>query len=99
MQSEPIIKPLPSKKEFLAFADVLVSPECGYNDEQARAFVKTVMTIANPEDDYSMDLANSAARHVFAKTEAFEQAFRDYAGMQTFAHTVLPNVIEAEREV
>lgn len=80
MNNEPIIRAMPDAAEFNRMADVLVAPESGYNDEQARAYINTVLTIANPEDDHSMHLANTSARHVFMKTEAFEQAFRSFAG-------------------
>lgn len=78
--NEPVIRALPTVEEFLKLADELVGPETGINDAQAAAYITTVLTIANPEDDHSVDLANSAARHVFAKTQAFEDAFRSYAG-------------------
>ncbi len=81
MNSEPLIRPLPTADEFRAMADVLVPPECGYNDEAAKAYIDTVLTIANPEDDHSTHLANTAARHAFMKTEAFETAFREFAGI------------------
>lgn len=60
--------------------DQVVSLEPGYNDKEIKAFIDIVMTPANPEDDHSWSLANAAARHAFTKSEAFERAYREFAG-------------------
>ena len=78
--NEPIIKALPTAEQFLKLVDELVGPETMTNESQARAFITSILTVANPEDDYSWHLATTAARHAFAKTQAFEDAFREYAG-------------------
>lgn len=78
MNREPVIRPLPSPSEFQKHVDVLITPE--FADREAKAFAAIVLTVANPEDDYSWELANEAARYAFTKTAAFEDAFRDFSG-------------------
>ncbi|CAN5354294.1 hypothetical protein BH10ACI2_BH10ACI2_00170 [soil metagenome] len=80
MNQEPIITALPTTEEFNLMADKLVPVEAGYNDEQAKALIDIMLTLADPENDHVMHLANTTARHVFAKTEAAEAAFREFAG-------------------
>lgn len=80
MNREPIIRALPTAERFRELVDILIPPEAGYNDQEVKAFVDIVMTVANPEDSHSWHLANTAARHAFIKTEAFEQAFRQFSG-------------------
>lgn len=75
---EPVIRPLPSEKYFRELVDRLITPERA--DEEAAAFVEILMTCANAEDDGSWHLASAAARYAFTKTEAFETAFRAFAG-------------------
>jgi hypothetical protein len=75
---EPTIQPLPTEAEFLAMVDTVLEPgEC---DREARALIGLLMTVANPECDSVWYLATAAARHAFAKTNAFETAFREFAG-------------------
>ncbi len=79
MNHEPIIRPVPTEERFRELVDVLIPPEAGYNDTAVKAFIDIVLTVANPEDNYSWGLANAAARHAFIKSETFEQAFHSFA--------------------
>lgn len=76
--NEPIIRALPTAGKFCELVDIVITPERA--DDEAKAFVDIILTIANPEDDKSMHLANTAARHAFSMTSAFEAAFREFAG-------------------
>ena len=80
MNNEPIIRPVPTEREFRQMVDELIPVEPGINDGAAKAFVNMILTVANPEDDAQWHLANVAARHAFAKTEAAEMAFRKFSG-------------------
>ncbi len=75
---EPIIRPVPTIEGFKTMVDQLITPD--RPEDEAKVFIDMILTTANPDDDHSWALANEAARHAFTKTEAFEQAFRNFAG-------------------
>jgi hypothetical protein len=64
--------------EIKASVDKIITPERA--DEEAKAFISIVLEVANWEDDRQWHLANVAAKHAFSKTDAFEEAFREFAG-------------------
>lgn len=77
--TEPVIRPIPTIKQFTDMVDTIISPEVDCNDEQAGAFINIVLTLADETNPYTHSLAQAAARHAFSKTRAFELAFQGYA--------------------
>lgn len=75
---EPIIRAVPTTEGFKKMVDLLITPD--RPEDEVKVFVDMILTTANPEDDHSWALATEAARHAFTKTEAFEHAFREFAG-------------------
>lgn len=78
MSRAPIIKPRPTVEAYRRLVDELITPENA--DREAKAFIELIMTTGNLEDDDIGLMVHVAARHAFIKTEAFERAFREFAG-------------------
>lgn len=76
--NEPIIRPLPTVRQFCEMVDTIISPETDFNDEQVAAYINTVLTLADELNPHTYSLAQAAARHAFTKTRAFEYAFDGY---------------------
>lgn len=77
MKKGTTVTPLPTAEEFNRLVDELVAPDEG---EKALPFIQILQAMANPEDDESWALTQSMIRHAFTKTQAFEDAFRAFAG-------------------
>lgn len=78
MSNFPQIRPVPTAKQIVEKVDVFLHEDC--TDAEAKEFIDVIFAVANPEDDTSWELTSVAVRHAFAKTEAFERAFREFAG-------------------
>lgn len=74
----PVIRPIPTAGQICKKVDVFLHEDC--TDAEAKEFIDAIFAVANPEDDSSWELTTVMTRHAFAKTEAFERAFREFAG-------------------
>jgi|GEM_PF-4059437 len=78
MNDGPKITTLPNAEEVRKLVEAIIVP--GDADRQAKALIELLMCSANAECEQQYDIAETASRHAFAMTDAFEESFRKFAG-------------------
>ena len=71
---------MPTETEIKRWVDELITPENA--DTEARRLTQILHATACRQNDDRWNLTCVACRHAFSKTMEFEEAFREFAGIE-----------------
>lgn len=93
---EPTITKAPTEAEIKHMVDQLITPE--YADRQAKALIDLLAATTSRDNRLQIEISDTAARHAFTKTMAyeriFERAYQDFTGFPGEGATSEPGIIE-----
>lgn len=96
--NETKIRPIPTVEGFKKMVDTVIEPATP--DSIIKTLIDLILTTANTENDDLGPLAQAAARHAFTHSEAFETAFRSFAGWpESVPYAADRYIVEAVKEV
>lgn len=66
-----------TEKDIKNWVDEIITPE--YADSEGKRLCQLLYAVADETDDQKFHLAETAAKHAFSKTMAFDEAFQEFA--------------------